>query len=282
MILLSEDGKGFVIIKSWDDVTERSGYKKQIDPKEIKLKQIIGRYHISPRQPCGISSCGTKHNKGYLILCEGGIETNIGNKCGKRIFGVDFQDLERIFTKDTNAQRYRQNISTFKNRLPGYKSELVQITNGQKQGLWCYKQMHWHMSKGFEEATLTALNQKSKRGDNVIQRERALSHREIEIAREAGNKSTHDIDIVRRINGLSAVHNYKKLKTLLNYIFIEDYETFLTLNEDEMDHRALKRWNRWVNMFENRITKTKFIIEECNRFLLPDNIQGIRSYKHLL
>ena len=68
MILISEDGKTLVSIDSWDEIIERPGFKQKVNPKEVVLKQIIGRYHIDPKQPCGISSCGTAHNMGYLVV----------------------------------------------------------------------------------------------------------------------------------------------------------------------------------------------------------------------
>lgn len=76
MIVLNEDGKSFVEISCWEDITTRPGYEEKVDKHQIKLKTIIGKYRLNPKQPCGISSCGTAHNKGYLVVCEGGIETN--------------------------------------------------------------------------------------------------------------------------------------------------------------------------------------------------------------
>jgi hypothetical protein len=40
MILLSENGKTFVQVDSWDDIVTRPGYVEKIDPSTVKLKQI--------------------------------------------------------------------------------------------------------------------------------------------------------------------------------------------------------------------------------------------------
>lgn len=282
MILLCEDGKSIVIIDSWDDVIGRPGLELKVNPNEVKLKQIIGRYNISPKQPCGISTCCTPHNMGYLVVCEGGIEINIGNKCGKNFFGVDFKTLENTFRRDTNTQRYRENIKTFQNRIKSFENKITILKKGEKQGDWCYEKMHWQVNYGFEQKTLDALNRRAKRGDNSITKEVQLTEREKEIARETGNTENYRVEVLGVINGLSAVTKYKKLRSLLNVRFGEDVDSFNSLSPDDLDLNELKRWHNWVNQFEKRIYEADDIILECNRFLLQSNLDEIRRYKHIL
>ncbi len=278
MILLSEDGKTLVEIKSWEDVVDRPGYTEKVNPDEVTLKQIIGRYHISPKQPCGISSCGTAHNMGFLVVCEGGIETNIGNKCGKRIFGVDFQNLEKTFTRATNAQRYRENIAKVKNQLEPFERKLTFLRDGENQGAWCISKVEWYATKGFEQKTLDALHERAKRGDSVISKTVALSAAE----REAAGGSIHREETVAIIGGLSCIKSYKKLKTLLYSTLGDELVVFKSLEEDTLDFPQLKRWNNWANTIEKKITQAEKIIDDCHRFLVDSNIQTIRTCKHLL
>ncbi|MEW8050116.1 MAG: hypothetical protein AB2809_07025, partial [Candidatus Thiodiazotropha sp.] len=75
MIKLSEDGRYFVEIKDWEELLTRPGFIQKVDSDEVKIGRIIGQYNISPKEPCGIKSCGTKHNRGYLIVLSNGYET---------------------------------------------------------------------------------------------------------------------------------------------------------------------------------------------------------------
>jgi hypothetical protein len=279
LILLSEDGKTLQEISSWEDIITRPGYHSKVNSKEIKLKSVIGKYRITPKQPCGISSCGSKHNKGYLVVCENGIETNIGNKCGLNIFGINFTELENRFNTDTNALRYRDKIKEYQNRYSHYEDTIHSLKNGEKQGLWCYEKMHWFMTKGFEEKTLNALKQKAKIKENGIFQLRQFDSREIELAREAGSYDTNERIRIATLSSINAVTDYKKLKPLLKDRLGKEFEVFKTLKADDREYDDLKYWNNWANRLDLRVQEAKKIIVDCTNFLNEHNITEIRKYK---
>ena len=279
MIIVSEDGKSLVKIQSWDDVIERPGYTPKVNPESIKLKKIIGRYHIPIQHPCGISSCGTSHNKGYLVVCEGGIETNIGHRCGKRIFGVEFQTLEKTFTKDTNAQRYRQRIGEVKNQLPNFKGSIEYLRSGENQAYWCIEKVRQYATTGFEENTLKALRDRARRGEAVVSKSVALTAAE---RQAAGGKTNFRDDRIGIISGLSAFISYKKLKTIVDVQLGSELEAFEELDEDRLNFSELRRWNNWANMVEKRMRSARDIIQDCQRFVTPSNIEFIRTNKRHL
>ena len=282
MILLSEDGKSLVDIKSWDDITGRPGYTQTINPSEVKLKQIIARYNISPKQACGISSCGTAHNMGFLVVCEGGIETNIGHRCGKKIFGVEFQALEKSFTRDTNAQRYRENIATYKNQIADDEKRILFLWEGESQGEWCFNKVHQYATTAFEERTSNALLERAKRKDSQIKKSVSLSATEKQATGGSGRFAHFRDEIVGVISGLSALTDYKKLKTILTVRLGEELQEFKALDEDTLSYRDLRRWNNWVNMVGKKMREAQEIIQECQRFVVPSNIKFIRDNKRLL
>jgi len=281
MIYLSEDGKSLVKIQSWQEIEERPGYQAKVNQDDIEIKKIIGRYQLPSKQPCGISSCSTPHNRGYLVVCSGGIETNIGHRCGKRIFGVEFKELERIFTKDTNSQRYRENIARKKNQLADIESRIGWLTYGERQGDYCYKELKWHATKGFESQTLQALHKRAEKNDDIIRRHIVMSSEEREYARETGAIDIEE-EVVAKIYGLSAIKNYKKLNGLLTTTLGEELNSFKALDEAKLEYDELKRWNNWVNRLEKNVKKVEEIIDDCHRFLTQENTNKIRRYKTLL
>src|SRR3546814_995823 len=88
--------KGFVRIESWDDIESRPGFAKDIDPRSVKLKAIIGSYTFSDYIPCGLSTCHQPHGNGFLVVTVDGRETNIGRICGKRHFSRSEADTSEL------------------------------------------------------------------------------------------------------------------------------------------------------------------------------------------
>ncbi|HDY89364.1 MAG TPA: hypothetical protein ENH82_14770 [bacterium] len=279
MIIVSEDGKSFVEISCWEDIITRPKYESKVDKEQVKLKAIIGKYYLSPKHPCGISSCGTAHNKGFLVVCQGGIETNIGDDCGRNIFGVDFKTLENQFNQDMNIQRYREKIKTYQSRIESYIENIENLKNGDIGGIATYEKIKWFMTKGFETKTLHALERKAKLKDNRIFELQKMDNRDIELARESGNYETHNKVEIGLLMGITAAIDYKKLKTLLQVHLSEEVDKFKSIDADTLSYKDLQFWHNWANRLDKRIAQAKEIIGECKSFLNDKNISTIRSYK---
>ncbi|HHF0702221.1 TPA: hypothetical protein ACPIBI_004804 [Pseudomonas aeruginosa] len=77
-------------IKSPEDFVDRPDYREVLDFGEKsgrELLEILGAYIFPDTKSvkCGIRNCRTPHRRGYLISTTDGLETNIGNVCGKNI-----------------------------------------------------------------------------------------------------------------------------------------------------------------------------------------------------
>ena len=280
MIVLNEEGH-FVVIESWNDILERPAYRENVSEKEIKLKTIIGKYRLYPKMKCGLKGCRTPHNRGYLVKCEGGAEIKLGHRCGNRIFGVDFQLLENTFKRDSNAQKYRQNIVKLQNQHDSYSKLIKKLHEGDRNGSWCVEKMRKHASVVFDQKTEDALLERARRGDSIITREVKLEGRELEAAKEM-NAPLVEIENLAIIRGLSALKDFSKLKNLLNVRLNEEFATFFSLDTDLMDYSSLQRWDRWSKLLKKNISQAEQIIEESKRFLDSENLQTIRSHKSYL
>ena len=71
MITLSRE-RGFVRIASWNDIESVPGFTADIDPKTVKLKEIIGSYTFDALIPCGLSTCHQPHGNGFLVATADG------------------------------------------------------------------------------------------------------------------------------------------------------------------------------------------------------------------
>jgi hypothetical protein len=282
MIRISEDGKTFVDIKSWEDILSRPGFKQKLDPNLIILKQIIGQYSINPKQPCGLRSCGTKHNRGYLVVADGGLETNIGNVCGKKIFGVEFNQLHDVFKRSLNEQRYREEILETQNQLDDIVEKVEILRNGDFGGDKSYENMHWHITKGFPESICTPLIERAKRGENIVSREVRLSEEERKMLPIARKNDRFRAETIFIIAGIKAVIDYPRLRTILHKRLGNELEEFRNLDVPSLNYINLQHWNNWKNKINTRLKEASNIIDDCRRFLESTNIERIRNYRQYL
>ena len=96
--------QGLIDLDSWDDLLTRPGFIATLDPKEHELHGVIGRYHEFEKQPCGLTECRTPHLRGYVVTTKEGLLTNIGKDCGKKYFGVEFENMSRDFDRRVSAR----------------------------------------------------------------------------------------------------------------------------------------------------------------------------------
>lgn len=278
---LIKQRKNLIVIKSWEELYSRPKYKAPIDPKKTKLIDIIGDYRNYPRRPCGLSSCRTPHNHGYLVICGGDIETNLGNTCGENKF-PDFVKYRKSFRQEKNAQRHLEKIIKLRKDLPEMEKKIKHLYFKSMVENGCYEMMKWHDLKGHEGDVIKALRQMAKNKDNIIRRQISLDSQEREIAKETGNNSTFRLEDVAKIYGISAIIDYKKLKRLFNITLGKKIETLKTIDLSSATHKELKKWFNYANEIEINIAKAETIIDDCHRFLVQENLDTISRFKHHL
>ena len=273
--------KNLIAIKSWEELYSRPKYKSPINPKKTKLKDIIGVYRNYPRRPCALSNCRTPHNYGYLVICEGDIETNLGNTCGEKKF-PDFVKYLRSFRQEKNAQRYLEKTIKIRKHLPEIERKINHLYFKSMQDNGCYEKMKWHDLKGHEGHVIETLRQMAKDKDNIILRQLSLDSSEREIAKETGNNSTFRQEEVAKIYGISGIVDYKKLKRLFSTTLGNKIETLKSIDLSSAKHNELTKWFNYANEIEKNITKAESIIDNCHRFLVQANLDIITRFKHHL
>ncbi|WP_405231687.1 hypothetical protein [Lentisalinibacter salinarum] len=283
MIVISEDGKGFVEVASWEDLLTRPGFLPEVDPKEIKLKRIIGRYRLPPtKHPCGLKTCHQPHFQGYIVLLEGGHETNIGHICGKRHFEIDWEHLERQYKRLYNEQRRRETIGETQNRVAAIRASVQAVRGGEDGADEVARKMRRQCEYLFDESTQKRLGERAKRGNAVVTRVTRKSREEIEEARAMGDDSEFNEEVIFSIAGVRAFTNYKRLKSLLETKLGTELDAFEALDPDSMDYSELRQWSKWAERIDPNLREAEEILDDCKRFLVPSNIKAINQHKRLI
>lgn len=110
------------LIKSAEDLKGRKNYREFLDFGEgsgRELLDILGDYSFPDTKMirCGIQGCRTPHMRGFLVLTTDGLETNIGNVCGKKHLGENFKVKKSIFVQKQNEKRNLSLISDLKKKI---------------------------------------------------------------------------------------------------------------------------------------------------------------------
>lgn len=111
-------------VDDWELITSRPNFVAKIAKGDHQFEEIIGYYKFKEEIHCGLTGCNQPHQMGYIVKTSKGIETNIGNKCGKNEFGVEFGENVLSFNKFMEIETNREIISTAKDKCDAWKKNI--------------------------------------------------------------------------------------------------------------------------------------------------------------
>lgn len=287
MITLNTE-KGLVRIESWEDIEARPGFTPLLDPKTIKLKDVLARYIFNFDIPCGLTNCRTPHKRGFLVVATDGRETNLGRVCGKREFGADFQALSKIFVAAERAQRNREFLWEVKNRLPTITAELAALKFGDYSAGWVNTRISHLTGKSgsLPQPIVNAVRQVVRRGDGALMAQRTVTKEEREALATAGevtglNRSNRISDFVEvqvgQLDGFAALAPGNGLREVLAAI-----EPFLsTLADADIDGLAdkqLRELSKTGADLEPNLSRLGIAIAAGRRLLVRRNLQQLSRF----
>lgn len=274
MITIKND-RGWENPKCWEDVESLAGYVKDIDPNQVKLKAVIGKYREPELRVCGLSSCHTKHFRGYLVSTTDGRVTNIGVDCGKKHFGVDFDTMSRQLDRDWQNQMHRETIASAQNRIENWEQECSLLLNGEYGGTWLSKQFRALMNrdKGLPQSITKTITDLIKTGNNVLFKERIATKQEKEIFKETGQKISEVVrEEVGSLKGLSGLGKIEELRNLLPKDLEPNLKVLANIDVNNVDEKELRYWSKWSGDVESKLLSATSIIDDARQFFSKENI----------
>lgn len=94
--------------QSVEEFTARPSYVSPLRIASEELEKIAGKYVFPFEIACSLNGCTRPHKKGFIIRTRSGLETNCGHLCGKREFGVEWDELHARFMKAEDAALARK------------------------------------------------------------------------------------------------------------------------------------------------------------------------------
>lgn len=280
MITLNSE-RGFVKVESWEDIETLPGFTMNLDPKEHELNEIIGRYIFKDYLKCGLANCHTPHGKGYIVSTKSGPVTNIGHKCGKNHFDIEFDQLSKAFEKDIALHTYRENIGNTLIVLDLHKEKITEIRNGSQgaDSLFKKAQLLTKRTSGCPEAATLIFSKMIRSRNPNINTEREASGKEIDDLEAIQVKKLarpyYIEEVIGELAGLSFLYQENNLRSLVVVDLEEGFKGLGELNVDNGQLKDLKRWSSWCSDIERKIENVLSVIESGKRLLQKENLLQI-------
>ena len=288
MITLNTE-RGLERIASWDDIATISGFTPNIDPKTVKLKEIIGSYTFDAYIPCGLSTCHQPHGKGFLVAAVDGRVTNIGRMCGKTHFSVEFTQMSRIYLAAVRAQQNREFLGELKNRLPTITTEVADLKSGQNGANWINSHINQLIGTtvALPSPITNAVRQAIRRGDGILMIERAATKQERDAQSAAAdvkglehlrrNVSFAVEDRVGQLDGFSALAPGSELRPIL--LAIEPFlSTLPDADIDNLPDKQLRELSKVGGELDANLERLRTLVAAGRRLLVRQNISQLTPF----
>lgn len=279
MITLNTD-QGLINYQNWEEIKGHPGFISDLNPQDQKLKTIIGRYLFKDMIKCGLSNCHTLHSKGYIITTEEGKSTNIGKDCGKKYFGVDFEDLSKKFDRDFTEKENRIRLESFRFQIEILEQTISDLHKKDHGADWVYKKTRpllTYSSNDCPEVIVRRISSMLKTGTNILSIERESTQKEIEALEVSQGRKVqrpqYTEEPIAEISGIQALHSENDLKKILVFDLEENLKVFKSKNIDLLAYDDLRHWTKWVNGVESTLEKAEATVALGHALLSRRNLE---------
>ncbi|WP_312309304.1 hypothetical protein [Acinetobacter variabilis] len=274
---MTENPQHFNLITNLEDITTRSNYmEKVVIPKGEKvegiLSDLVGYYFFKDVVKCGISSCGTKHKKGYIASLNDGNEIIIGHNCGKRYFGVSFDEKTTQFDHlKNNANQYVQ-IKNMFDKLQLLKENLEKIlSHSGKLSFLQIKLAIKDLRGNALDYWMRRVIDREVSSDGLIYIEQFKTNEEIKAERLMGRKNISDIKrvLVGNVvdyNIIANWHNAEKAKSYFDILYKE------LIHPNQMSGETIKRISKKLRSHDQYLRELEEFCIKGNRLFTSKNL----------
>jgi hypothetical protein len=139
-----------------EEYEARPAFVGRLTLAHAEIDKIVAKYELAKTRDkwsiCGLNSCTRPHRNGIVLRTHNGLETNCGNGCGLREFGIPFKDIEARYKKAQDAKARRIAVANLldarsallaevESLLPQAKAVTSRVvkfnaTLGSQSGLW--------------------------------------------------------------------------------------------------------------------------------------------------
>ncbi|MBQ0796238.1 hypothetical protein [Zhongshania sp.] len=247
-----KSGGSYVTIEDFSDLEARPRFIGKIDPKDKDLEDVIGYYILPNDIQCGLTSCRTKHKKGYVAVTKDGIETNIGHKCGKKHFGLDFDTKQRAMRAAVTKQIRQETVLEFQFSSHDMQEEVYTLLN-RPLGAKLIHKLNSEIimrSRGWPEYLSSEVSKMVRNRDGRITEYKLATERDQDLLIASGVKEENaklvrnELGELASIEALFPENNLKELLISGLAVRLAELDNIEVLALDGIE---LKKWYDWCN-----------------------------------
>lgn len=268
---LIEDFSLLVDLKSPDDLAQRPRYHPSLDPKQSTLVEVLAAYYFNEPYPCGLSSCHTPHQKGYLVVTSDDKETNIGGVCGKRIFGDDFVIKANERDRQLALKHQTDTLQAAIENKEQFLAKIADLHNRKKGTRWAQALLA-RVKDRISRQTSAKLHAMAARDETAVTIEREATKEERD-QHSAFNPSTKPLRYkVEKVGDLQG----------LQFLVIDPHQATLSLKDkfyelersdiNSLSSKQRRDWVSWVNNIELSFDAIEKNLAEALRFFSRENM----------
>lgn len=259
--------------KTFEEMAARPSFIAPLDHGAHKLTKVLAPYSFSKQVPCGLRSCRTNHNNGFLVRTQSGAETNIGSVCGRKYFGDDFVLASSVHRRQRARHEAITQATNLKAQQLAINQRIDQMVNGPFGVHWL-RRLGVALQVRLGADGMSLLKKKARSGnyqvekvsertEEEIQREMALTRKK----RDELKYKSEVVGIMQPMRWLS--YDFKgdlidNLRVPLNALCAMDWSAA----ETKVIQRMLKAVSGW----EQRIETAHTVLKEAAVGLSSDNL----------
>ena len=261
-----------------EEIRSRQAWRDGLDHSEHKLQQILGNYSFAKKDAlaCGLKSCRTIHQNGYVVQTVDGLETHIGKDCGARHFGVAWHEMHasyRLAAEDRDRREWLETVLQDRDALISKANEL------RSKLIATTRKVHEVAELFSREPKLSEALARVVRAGGVIQLEREVDAKTAERMNLPQNQRTH-LETVARITAIEVVGlgrgklSGDTLATRLQNDAVDVLDQFSASSLRDLNRRQRKLRVREMELVKQVIAQAEAHLIRSRQFLSTANLRG--------
>lgn len=271
-----DDFSLLVDLKGPSDLQRRPAYRPCLDASGEQLAEVLAPYHFEEQYPCGLASCRQPHQWGFLVITLNGIETNIGQVCGKNIFGDEFEIKANLQKKRAERKFHFEKLQNIRDNKDHYLTRIAELYDRRTGVKWADSSLR-ELKNTIGRHTSRKLHKMATRGETLIEdvREATLEERE---RHKAMNSAAKPLDYVSEkvgdLLGLGFLNSDPR-QVLTN--LKDKLHELNAIDVKELNAKKLKIWVDWANDIDRSFEAIEDSLAEAVKFFSGDNKQLIQK-----
>jgi hypothetical protein len=265
--------------KTREEFTSRPNYVDSLVCAPDDLDYFVGKYEFTEpvKFECHLNGCKRPHWHGFVIATKDGRETHCGRDCGKREFGVPWENLEADFIREEKADIQRQLVtSTLVERAVRLR-EALEIQAELSIACAAVKNIVDEINK--DPAIARALNNAIASGGRILSKAKV----DRAVASASGQKSARaNLVSIGSIRGGRCVADYSQAGKSFQWKVVSFLEKLDDASVRLLEAKELEAVAKKLQESRETDRLMREFLEQANLFVSRENLDEILKLQQVL